>query len=660
MATDTLLTTLNERFGLDDFRGPQREVCEAICEGQDALVVMPTGAGKSLCYQLPSLIREGCGIVVSPLIALMEDQVAALQERGIRAERIHSNRTREESRAVCRQYLAGELDLLFVAPERFKVRGFGEFLARRTPALIAVDEAHCISQWGHDFRPDYRRLSEHLNGLRPVPVVALTATATRRVQKDIVVQLGLSEHKNVIAGFRRDNLAVEFAQLKPSQRFARVRELLSDEGLRPSIVYAPTRKKCDELGELLSKDFSALTYHAGLSAERRQDVLSQFRGGETDVIVATNAFGMGIDKANIRSVFHLALPGSLEAFYQEIGRAGRDGKQSAAITLYSYGDKRLHEHFFEQDYPEVSVIDNVFRVLDEAPQSQEEVSSRAGISMNITYAALSQLIVHGGAYRSRQGGEHYFERGENIYRKSYLQQRESREAELSEVMGFAEDKRCRMAALISHFGDRDRQECGLCDNCAPMNSKARSFIEPSVHERNEIEAIYAELSNQSVAKGRLFRNTSETRGVGRDDFERLLDSLTLSGFAEIEWDAFEKDGQTITYARVKKTRVAFDSSELMLEAPVKKSRARSSARSKSKSVQVAPDSPLKDALVKWRRSQAREEDVPAYRVVANKTIDSLCERLPKDDHQLSEVVGIGPARLEKYGAEILEIVDSYA
>lgn len=285
MDSAALNALLQTTFGHGSFRANQEAVCEASTAGRDVLLVMPTGAGKSLCYQLPAVARGGTALVISPLIALMDDQAAKLSALGLRVARIHSGLSRDDSRQACRDYLDGKLQFLFIAPERLRVPGFPEMLGRRKPALIAIDEAHCISAWGHDFRPDYRTLGEHLPSLRPAPVIALTATATPTVQRDIVAQLRLGDPALFIHGFRRHNLAIEVVELSKPRRNAFVVNLLKPEAARPAIVYAPSRKSAEELASLLGK--GAAAYHAGLDPATRDRVQTAFLSGKIDTVVAS-------------------------------------------------------------------------------------------------------------------------------------------------------------------------------------------------------------------------------------------------------------------------------------------------------------------------------------------------------------------------------------
>ena len=357
--TETLSELLHRVFGHRDFRAHQQVVCEAAASGRDVLLVMPTGAGKSLCYQLPALARGGTALVISPLIALMDDQAAKLTALGLRVARVHSGLSRDDARMACRDYLAGNLDFLFIAPERLRVPGFPEMLAKRKPALVAIDEAHCISAWGHDFRPDYRTLGQYLPALRPAPIIALTATATPTVQRDIAVQLDLQQPAIFITGFRRHNLAIQAIELSKPQRPDFALKILKQANARPAIIYAGSRKQAEELASTLHKHFPTAAYHAGLDPATRDRVQRAFLSGKLDVVVATVAFGMGVDKADVRTVIHVALPGSVEAYYQEIGRAGRDGLPSRTILLHGFADRRLQEFFLEKNYPPTSDLERV-------------------------------------------------------------------------------------------------------------------------------------------------------------------------------------------------------------------------------------------------------------------------------------------------------------
>ncbi|MCK6684917.1 MAG: DNA topoisomerase 3 [Thermoanaerobaculia bacterium] len=548
-------TLLRDRFRLPSFRPHQEAVCRAVTAGKDVLLVMPTGAGKSLCYQLPGIARGGTTLVISPLIALMEDQVAKLQEQGFVAERIHSGRDRLSSRKVCFDYLEGTLDFLYIAPERLSVPGFPEMLAKRPPVLVAVDEAHCISQWGHDFRPDYRMLNRWLPSLRPAPVIALTATATPRVQDDIAEQLGLVRPIRSIRGFRRDNIGIEITRMARSARPEAVATLLRDPARRPAIIYAPSRKEADALAVELRPSFSAAAYHAGMTAPERDRVQNAFLSGQLEVIVATIAFGMGVDKPDVRTVIHTGLSGSVEGYYQEIGRAGRDGKPSRAVLLYSWADRKLHEFFHERDYPDVLVLQQIWSALGTRGASLDELRESVQLDPEVFEKALEKLVLHGGA--AVHGGEAV--KGGASWKPSYLLQKSEKLEKLEQMCRLAEAHACRMSLVMRHFGDDEDAErpCGQCDVCTPQSCLVTAFARPRREESEISQKILESLRRRDrQGSGQLYRDTcSET--AERKAFERVLRSLARAGLVDVREDSFQKDGETIVFHRVTLTPAGY-------------------------------------------------------------------------------------------------------
>lgn len=657
-SSSDLPTLLHEAFGFSEFRPSQEAVCQAVVDGKDVLLVMPTGAGKSLCYQLPGLALGGTTLVISPLIALMEDQVAKLQQRGFVVERIHSGRDRAASRQACIDYLAGRLQFLFVAPERLRVPGFPEMLAKRKPTLIAVDEAHCISQWGHDFRPDYRTLGQHVPNLRPSPVIALTATATPIVQNDIARQLGLGDGGRFIQGFRRDNIAIEVVEAAPGERFDLARQLLEDSDRRPAIVYAPTRRQAEELAGELKGHFPAAPYHAGLSAEVRGRVQAGFLDGKLEVIVATIAFGMGIDKPDVRTVIHTALPSSVEGYYQEIGRAGRDGAPSRAVLMHSYADRYTHDHFHERDYPDVKVLDGLYKLLGEEPQAKEELQRRVRMDPEAFERALEKLWIHGGALVDFAEN---VTQGRPGWREPYQAQMAQKLEQLQAMLRFADGSQCRMCALVSHFGDRtgSMQPCGICDFCAPGDCEAQRFREATDREMAFAQDVLEALSkNDGRSTGKLYTEICGASNFERDAFEQLLSAMARAELIELKEETFTAEGREIAFRRALLLQMARTFELHIKERPEKKAKSKKRAAAKKAMKKAAGEDAIVEALKQWRMGIAKKEGVPAFRVLTDKALLGIAEERPASNEELLAVAGVGPRAVSRYGAGILRVLSA--
>lgn len=385
-----LLDLLKIHFGYESFRPGQEEAIDHILAGHDTVVILPTGGGKSMIYQLPALIFEGITLVVSPLIALMKDQVDSLDAVGIPSTFINSSLSQKESEERLRRIKDGYYKIIYIAPERFYNAAFMADLKGLKVSLFAIDEAHCISQWGHDFRPSYMRLKDVIRNIGSPIVVALTATATPEVREDIAKQLNLSDAKYVISGFARPNLQMAVVQASPSQKIQYILDALDNDNLGSGIIYVGTRSKADELAELLiERNIKAVVYHAGMDGESRDWVQNSFMKGEAQVVIATNAFGLGINKKDIRFVIHHDLPGTVEAYYQEAGRAGRDGKPSFCLLFYSPQDRYLREFFIKGDNPSPNIIVEVYELLSDWASRNEEIGQETVL---VTYSEIIQNL----------------------------------------------------------------------------------------------------------------------------------------------------------------------------------------------------------------------------------------------------------------------------
>jgi ATP-dependent DNA helicase RecQ len=488
------ITSLREHFGFDNFREGQRDVIESVLAGKDVVVVMPTGSGKSLCYQLPAMILEGATLVVSPLIALMKDQVDALRARGLPATFINSSIPEVEQRARIESLRRREHKLVYIAPERFRSSRFNAALQAVPIALFAVDEAHCISTWGHDFRPDYLRLRHVIRSLGKIRTLALTATATPYVRSDIIQQLGLDRPQTFVSGFDRPNLRIEVVHTeKEREKITRIKRLAeAHDG--SGIVYTSTRKAVEQVGRELKKlGLRVSTYHAGMTDAVRVREQEDFMNGRTQMIVATNAFGMGIDKPDIRFVAHYQIPGSIEAYYQEIGRAGRDGLPSTCVLLFNYADKNTHDFFIEGSYPELPLIKDVYNALvrTELKQIQLSTSEIAHLCSHKNEMAIqSALYLLERAGHIERTASNRAENGRRLTRTIVMRDElpgtplrvdprqvsgraELERRKLRELIEFCYTENCYRGHILDYFGDRHHsRECGTCGNCSPREERS--------------------------------------------------------------------------------------------------------------------------------------------------------------------------------------------
>ncbi len=597
---DTALTQLRHVFGFDAFRGEQAAVVDHVAAGGDALVLMPTGGGKSLCYQLPALLREGCAIVVSPLIALMQDQVEALHQLGVRAAFLNSTQDANEAATIERQLLDGGLDLLYVAPERLLTPRFLSLLDRAPIALFAIDEAHCVSQWGHDFRREYRELTLLHERWPQIPRIALTATADAPTRREIVERLGLADARQFVSSFDRPNIRYAVTHKHDSRR--QLLDFLDGHKGESGIVYCLSRRKVDATAAALAeRGITALPYHAGLDAGTRAANQRRFLREDGVVMVATIAFGMGIDKPDVRFVAHMDLPKSLEGYYQETGRAGRDGDPAEAWLAYGLGDAVLLQRMIEQS---------------ESGEERKRLERRK----------LDTLI-------------------------GYCESTGCRRQTLLAYFGESHPGDCRHC-------DNCLQPPQSWDGTVAAQ-KALSCVYRTGQRFGAAHVIDV-LRGADTAKVRQFGHEAlSTYGIGSDldtrQWRSVFRQLAAAGLLDVDIEGHGALRLTAASTPLLKGERTLS---LRAEPPARAKRRERGTRDAVPVIELpAAAAERFESLRSWRADSAREQNVPAYVIFHDSTLRAIALAQPDDLDALAGISGVGAGKLERYGREVLEALE---
>ena len=694
------LAALQEYFGFDGFLDGQDEVVTQVLSGQDGLVVMPTGGGKSLCYQLPALCLRGVTLVVSPLIALMKDQVDALVSKGIPATMINSTLSLNEQRERISRMRAGEYKLVYVAPERFKVESFVRALEDVDVSLFAVDEAHCLSQWGHDFRPDYMRLGKALERIGRPQCVALTATATPVVREDILKVLDLREPFEIVSGFARPNLSLVITSVsKHDQKYKRIREIV--KRWRTGIVYCATRKRVDEVAEMLHDwGIKSVAYHGGMSDEMREKTQNVFISKEADVAVATNAFGMGIDRSDVRFVIHFEVPGSVEAYYQEAGRAGRDGEAAYCELLFNYADTRTQEFFIEGVNPSYATICSIYQHLlnqadqeFEVHQTMEQIKDGADVKNGMSVgSALAALMRHGLIERfdvtgSRVKGTRLLKPDVLTSRigidRAALEEKERRDsAKLGAMVELCYARMCRQQWIMEYFGEADAAPCGSCDVCrSKFGDDASEGSDDQVLILRKALSGVARMSRKQAGKweGRFGRGRIVQMLVGSKSQEvkkNKLDTLTTYGLLKSEGTAYlnelfhamhdtgliytQKGEYPLVSITPRGELVMLGKASCSLVWPnTQKEVSATTGGEEIELSEVGFDPALYERLKQLRFEIAKSENIPAYAVFPNKTLEYLTRLRPQSMSAGRKIRGVGEAKADRYLAQFISLIQTY-
>lgn len=596
------LSVLKDYFGHDSFRDGQEQIVDALLDGRDALCIMPTGAGKSMCYQIPALLFDGVTIVVSPLISLMKDQVGSLVQSGVPAAYINSSLSYPQFLRVLSNVEHGKYKIIFVAPERLLTDGFLDTCKKIKISMVAVDEAHCVSQWGQDFRPSYLKIVSFIKSLANRPIVgAFTATATNDVKEDIKKILRLKNPFEITTGFDRPNLF--FGVIKSSSKDEKLIDLIWERGDRSGIVYCATRKNVESVCELLCDNgFSAARYHAGLDEYERRKNQEDFVFDRKNIMVATNAFGMGIDKSNVTYVIHYNMPKNIESYYQEAGRAGRDGGEADCILLYSPKDVRLN------------------RFMIENSEGNDE----------LTIEENEQI------------------RGRDFERLKYM-------------TFYSTTNDCLRGFILRYFGGEKKAYCGKCSNCLSVHKLVDVTIDSQKimsciartgqrYGKTVICDVLKGSKSEKILKAEL--NNQSTYGIMKEVTARHIFG-TIDFLAEKEY--ISSDNETEVLKLLPKSRDVLFGRERLVMKKVENSE----KVVKTHRPEVPVNSDLLDALKALRKGIASKKSVPAYVIFTDATLIDMCKKCPETPDEMLEVSGVGRTKLEKFGKQFLEEIAKF-